>query len=278
MLSSGESTVFLGDEDPELIKDALPFSMKIYETLLESNPDDPALLLATAKVFIFYSFAFLQTPAEQMPDTRINEKLETLQRAKKMYLRSRSYLFRAMEARHTGFTNSIKENKMDELLTKCKKDDAPYLYWIGMSWMAAFTTDSFDMSLSVSSPKAVKLISKVLELDETLENGGAHEFFISYYGSLPAAMGGSEKKAREHFKKALEISKGANASTYLALATSVAVNNQDKREFLSLLEQALNVDIEKSPSTKTLNIISQRKAKWLVEHVDDIIYPNKGDY
>lgn len=275
-LSSGESSTFLGDEDPDLIRDALPFSMKMYETLLESNPNDPALLLATAKVFIFYSYAFLQTPAEQMPDARIAEQLEMLQRSKKMYLRARGYLLRALEIRQPGFTNLIKENRMDEALKPFKKQDAPYLYWAGMSWMAAFTADKFDMTLSVTSPKAVKMIARVLELDENLENGGAHEFFVTYYGSLPAAMGGSESKARFHYDKALAITKGQSASTFLSLATSVPLTKQDRVEYTELLQKALDVNVDLKPQNRTLNIIAQRKAKWFLEHTDDLIFPEEG--
>ena len=33
-LSSGDSTVFTGEEDPQLVADALPFAMKLYESLL----------------------------------------------------------------------------------------------------------------------------------------------------------------------------------------------------------------------------------------------------
>jgi predicted anti-sigma-YlaC factor YlaD len=276
-LSSGESSAFLGDEDPDLIRDALPFSMKMYETLLESNPDDPALLLATAKAFIFYSYAFIQTPAEQMPDTKISEQLEMLQRSKKMYLRARGYLLRALEIRHPGFTNMVKANRMEEALKSFKKEDSPYLYWAGMSWMAAFTTDKFDMTLSVTAPKAVRMIERVLELDENLENGGAHEFFITYYGSLPAAMGGSETKARYHYEKALAITKGLSASTFLSLAISVPLTKQDKAEYIQLLQKALAVDVNQTPRNRTLNIIAQRKAKWYLEHADDLIFPEEGD-
>ena len=51
MLSGGgESTVFTGEEDPELVGDALPLALKIYESLLASDPTNAALALSTGQI------------------------------------------------------------------------------------------------------------------------------------------------------------------------------------------------------------------------------------
>ena len=38
LTASGESTVFSGDDDPQLVGDALPFILKTYESLVASDP------------------------------------------------------------------------------------------------------------------------------------------------------------------------------------------------------------------------------------------------
>ncbi|MDR2134259.1 MAG: TRAP transporter TatT component family protein, partial [Treponema sp.] len=38
LTGEGSSGVFTGDSDPELVGDALPFAIKMYESLLAANP------------------------------------------------------------------------------------------------------------------------------------------------------------------------------------------------------------------------------------------------
>ena len=61
---SESGTTFSSDEDPELVRDAVPFAIKLYESLLESVPENQDLLRATCSVFTQYAYAFVQTDAE----------------------------------------------------------------------------------------------------------------------------------------------------------------------------------------------------------------------
>jgi hypothetical protein len=56
-------TTFEGDEDPDLVGDALPFALKLMESLLAESPRHAGLLLATASGFTEYSYAFVGTRA-----------------------------------------------------------------------------------------------------------------------------------------------------------------------------------------------------------------------
>jgi predicted anti-sigma-YlaC factor YlaD len=268
-LSSGDSTVFTGDDDPQLVADALPFAMKLYESLLEQDPKDPDLLLTTGTVFTMYANAFVQTPAGMLPETEFERQQEMLKRAKGLYLRGRGYLFRAMELRHPGFAAAVKANLLSETLSRMKEEDLPFLLWTAASWLGAFSTDPFDMELMLNVAKPVAMLERALELDETYADGMIHDTLISVYGSLPASLGGSQERARHHFEKAVQYSGGNSASPYVALATAVSIPRQDVDEFRRLLEQALAVDLEANPAGRLANILSQRKARWLLDHIED---------
>jgi predicted anti-sigma-YlaC factor YlaD len=82
-------------------------------------------------------------------------------------------------------------------------------------------------------------------------------------------MGGSLQKARLHFEKAIAISAGKSSTPYIALATTVAVKEQNFGEFKSLLKQALTINPDIDPENRLLNILNQRKTLWLLEHADD---------
>ena len=268
LTAEGGGAVFTGEDDPQLVADALPFALKLYESLLETSPENTRLLLTTGQGFCMYAFAFVQSPAETLPDTEFETKKAMLQRAKRLFLRGRDYILKALEIRRPGFNSYLKANNVEAALELVSIDDIDYLYWGGLAWMGAFTTDSFDLSLLIDIPKPIAMLDKVLVFDETYADGGAHDVFISYYGSLPASAGGSEEKARSHFQRSVEISQGRSAAPYLALATAVSVAKQNVMEFRDLMQTVLALDVELYPENRLANLLSQDKAQWLLEHID----------
>lgn len=280
VLSSGGGGggAFTRDDDPELVGDALPFALKMYETFLESSPEHPELLLTTGSGFIMYANAFLQTPAGMLPEEEFDRRQEMLERARRMYLRGRDYVLKAIQLRHPGFQRYLELDPtktpaaalaVSAPLEEMEKEDVPYLFWAGAGWMAAFSANPFDMRLALSRDQAVGLLMRALELDESFQKGMLHELFIAYYGSLPASAGGSAEKARRHFERAVELSEGRSAGPYLALATSVDVAAQNEQEFRELLDKALAIDPDQDPDNRLVNVLAQRRARWLLEHVDD---------
>ncbi len=269
MLSSpGSSTVFTGEDDPELVADALPFAMKLYESLLAQTPDNPQLLLTTGSLFAMYANAFVQTPAGMLPDTEYLQRQEALARAKRLYLRGRDYCLKALELRHPGLRARLQAGD-PKALAKTVIADVPYLYWTSASWMGAFSAEPFDMELLLTLSRPLALMDRAYQLEEGYNKGAIHEFYISVYGSLPPSLGGSREKARYHFAKAVEEANGLTAGPYVALATTISIPEQKATEFRDLLGKALAIDLAASPENRLVNILNQRKARWLLQHIDD---------
>jgi len=154
-------------------------------------------------------------------------------------------------------------------LEKTGAEDLPYLYWAAASWMGAFSAEPFDMELLLTLARPLALMARAFQLEEGYNKGAIHEFYISVYGSLPASLGGSQEKARYHFAKAVEYAGGLTAGPYVALATSVSIPAQNASEFRELLGRALAIDLQASPENRLVNLLSQRKARWLLEHIED---------
>ncbi len=130
-------------------------------------------------------------------------------RASKLYLRGRDYALRGLAVAHEDFTARLYQDRT-AALARTGEDDIGFLYWAGASWAGALSAAKSDLDLVAELPIAGALVARVLDLDETYELGAAHEFFISYEGGRP---GGSAESARKHYRRALEISGGARAST-----------------------------------------------------------------
>ncbi len=144
-------TTFASDDDPELIRGALPFSLKLIESLLAESPRHQGLLLAAASGFTQYSYAFVQQEADEMEarDLREAERLRT--RARRLYLRARNYGIRGLEDRHRDFGSSLRQNPK-QAVKQASLPDVPLLYWTAASWGAAIAVSKDDPELIADFP------------------------------------------------------------------------------------------------------------------------------
>jgi predicted anti-sigma-YlaC factor YlaD len=268
----GGASVFTTDEDPELVGDALPFALKLYETILAESPDHEGLLLATGSGFVSYANAFVATPASMLPFEEWERQAEMQARAKQLYLRGREYLVHGLDVRYPGFEAALFSDDREAVrpfLAQMDENDVPFLYWTGASWVAAFSLDTFDLDLAFSVSRAEALMLRALELDSDYSDGAIHSFFIQYYASLPETMGGDKQKAEYHYEQALDIADGRLAGPYVAYAESVVIPRQDADLFVELMEKALAVEVDEYPPARLINVLTQRKARWYLENIED---------
>jgi len=183
-------------------------------------------------------------------------------------MRSMNYAVRGIEVDHPGFMSRLRSDPPAAIETMTPKD-IPSLYWIGVSWAAAISLSKTNLDMLSDLYLVEALMKRAFELDPDYGNGALHEFFITFDGSRPEAMGGSIARSREHFNRAVELTKGAKASPYVSLAENVSVRLQDINEFNSLISKALSIDPDAEPKYRLENILSQRRASWLKVHMED---------
>ena len=265
LASSGD--VFTRDDDLELVGQAIPFGLKLYESLLDSAPKNKDLLIATCSNFTQYGVAYLETEALVLGEANHHDEVARLNaRALKLYLRAKGYCMRAMEVRFPGIGERLLKDPA-AALKPAKKNDVPLLYWMAASWGSAIALGIDKPELVIDLPVVRALAERAIALDESWSKGALHEMFISL-DSQPEALGGSAERARTHFKRAVELQGGSSPGPYVSLALGVAVPAQDRAEFESLLKQALAVDPEKNPSTRLVTLVQQRRAQALLDHID----------
>ena len=268
---SASGDTFSSDDDPELVRDAVPFALKTYESLLASLPRHRGLLLATCSGFTQYSYAFVQSEADRLEATDYAQSIVLRQRALKLYLRGRDYCLRSLEIAQPGIVARLNRPPADAL-AHLTKADVPLLYWTAASWGAACTLGLDRPELVGDLPTVRTLFDRALALDERFGDGAIHEVLISL-DAVPEAMGGSETRARAHFDRAVVLGKGHSAGAFVTLATSLALSAQDRQEFVRLLEQALTINPDNDKSRRLANLIAQRRARYLLARVDDLFVP-----
>ncbi len=266
---SGSGTAFASDNDPELVAQALPFSLKLIESLLETVPRHRGLLLAAASGFTQYSFAFVQQQADSLEDLEPGRAGQLRERARRLYLRARDYGLRGLETRDTGFAARLRADPR-AAAGAAAPADVPFLYWTAAAWGAAIAVSKDMPELVADQPRVEALIDRALALDERFDDGAIHGFLISYELSRQGAPGDAAERARAHFERVVSLTEGGLASPYVALAEAVSVSRQDRHEFESLLQQALAVDPGARPRWRLVNIIMQRRARWLLSRAEQL--------
>jgi hypothetical protein len=261
----GGGGVWSSDEDPQLVKEALPFALKTNESLLEVSPNHEGLLEATATGFLAYAL-LIKEEADRIEVDDLKAARKQKMRASKLFIRGRDLALRVMEKRHPGFTQGLKAD-FDATLAQTSARDAPFLYLAGAGWAAALGANTANLGLVADFPAAGALVQRVLEVDDAYNDGAAHEFMVSFEAARP---GGSIEVARKHYSRALELSGGDRASVYLALAETVSIGEQDVNEFRAMLKAARAVDIEKRPNDRLLNVVARDRAEWLHGQIPDL--------
>ncbi len=264
LAAGGDS--FTSDDDPELVREALPFALKTMESLLEELPEHSGLLLATCQGFTQYAYGFVQVDSELLEPMDYRGAMVLRQRALGLYLRARDYGLRGLELEAEGIGARLRSEPGGAV---AEVGDVALLYWTAAAWGSAISLGRDRPDLVADTDTVRAMMKRALELDESFGEGAIHDVLITLE-SLPAAMGGSAERARWHFERAVELSGGARASSYVALAEGVAVAAQDRQAFESLLRQALEVDLDRDPSSRVANLIYQRKARALLERSDDL--------
>jgi len=264
----GGGGTFASDDDPELVREAIPFGLKTLEGLLADSPKNGTLLLAAGSGFTQYAYGFVQADAEELEPTDLSRANVAFARARKLYARGLEYSLRGLEARHPGLRAAFARERTLTLVDT-DKDDVPFLYWAAAALGGRIAISKDDMLAVGRLGEFEALAYRALALDEAYAQGAIHELLIAYE-SRSAAMGGSPAKAKEHYERALALSGGHKLAPLVTWAEVAAVPAQDRKLFDALLARVLGFDVDSAPTLRLVNLIAQRRARFVASRAPDL--------
>lgn len=268
-LSGDTGGAFTQDDDLQLVGDAIPFALKLMESVHEQTPEHEPLLETLCSSYTQYSLVYVKWPAEQVRYDDFTAYEAGIVRTRKLLSRAEGYCMAAWDLKHPGFSTLIKTDPA-KATAQAEVADVPLLYWTGATWLSRISISKEDMEAIGQLPLAAALVKRAIELDEDWDRGSLHDLMVLLEPSLP--MPGGNERAREHFERALELADGTRASPYVSLATSVSVTQQDRAEFTSLMEKALAVDPLASKPDELANLYAQEQARFYLDHLDDLFF------
>jgi predicted anti-sigma-YlaC factor YlaD len=181
--------------------------------------------------------------------------------------------FRSLEQSYPGLEAALLKDPKAAVAVIGERNaprDVQLLYWAAAALGLAISASTDDAAMLARLPEVEAMLDRALAIDEAWEEGALHEFKVIFAGSK---LGDSSTEAliKKHYDRALALSKGRSAGLHVAYAEAVALPAQNKPEFRALLEKALAIDPDAVPRDRLANLISQRRAQWLLDRIDDLI-------
>lgn len=250
-------SAFTEESDLEFAEKALPGNLKLLEVMLRSSPTNVRILKLASEGYSSYALGFLE---DKDPV-----------RARDFYLRGRNFGMRIL--RQDGKLAKALDGSIDDLkreLGKRDADDVPGAFWTGFGWGSYIYLSLQNTDAIADLPRAEALMQFVAEKDSAFYYAGADLFLGTLYGSRPKIFGGSPEKSREHFEKALRITKGKFLMVYVYYARSYAVQTQNEALFEELLAKVALTPLDVLPEFTLGNAIAKEKAKLLLAKKDEL--------
>jgi predicted anti-sigma-YlaC factor YlaD len=224
------------------------------------------LLLTATKSFVFYAYGFVQPEADRIEENDFVRAQEIRGRAAKLYMRAFRYGLRGLEVEHPGFSELLPKEPA-QAARQLGLEDVPLAVWTAAALGAAIGASIDNAEATADIAVVGALLHRALELDEDFEQGTIHELLVSYEAQT---MTGSLQRAKQHYQTALALSSGERCGIWLTWAESFSVAQQNRGEFTDLIQKVLDFEIDSSPKNRLLNILAQRRARWLKRRIDEL--------
>ena len=248
------SHAILNNNDLATVKDGAPAYLLMVDSLLYRDPDNESLLRGAADIYTAYTNVF------------VTDK----DRAGKLTDKALAYAFRAICVRRSKTCGFRKVNfqEFNTIILSLEVKDVPDLFTLGSAWAAWIQMHREDWNAVAEISRVEAIMTRVVELDEFYQDGGAHLYLGVLATFLPPALGGKPDVGKEHFERALEISKDKNLMVKVLYAQHYARLMFDKKLHDRLLNEVLEAKTD-VPGYTLSNTLAQKQARELLKSGKD---------
>jgi hypothetical protein len=251
-LAEDLSWSILNSNDVETVREAIPAYLVMLDSFLRGSPEDPKLLMAASSLNGAFAIFTDENRAKLLTTKSLNYALVAACVTKQSLCGLQSMKFDALQV------------EVDLLEEK----DVPVTYTVAVAWTSWIQANSDDWNAIAQLSKVKYLMNRVIELDETWDNGGPHLYMGGLETVLPASMGGDPEVGRAHFERAIELGESKFLMTKVVFAENYAKLTFNKSLHDQLLKEVIDADPIVDGMTLT-NTVALQKAAVLLAESDD---------
>jgi hypothetical protein len=253
-LADSLSTAVLDQNDLETVRQGAPSFLLLVDGLIEDSPRNEDLLLAGADLYSSYASAFVTDP----------------ERAARLAEKGRDYGWRALcrsDKRACDIWSAPYED-FERVINSMGRKQIDALYTSGAAWATWIETNRDDWNAIANKARVDLMMQRVVELDDSFQEGAAHLYLGILATLLPQAMGGHPEEGRAEFERVIELSGGHNLMAKVLLAKTYARMTFDRELHDDLCREVLDAD-PVAPGLTLINTIAQEEAAELLETSED---------
>ncbi|MDX1626691.1 MAG: TRAP transporter TatT component family protein [Wenzhouxiangellaceae bacterium] len=242
-------------DEPLVVERGLPAFLLILEARVEADPDSPETRLAAARLTGTYAGLFVDEPDVAR---RLAER--ALDHAERGACLSEDVL--------CGMTD-LRFNAFEARLADMDRDALEPAYALATAWTGWIAAASDDYSALADLPQVERLLEWVAERDPDHDDGNVWLYLAVLNSQRPPAAGGRPDRARDYFRRALDISEGRNLIVKVFMADEYARLLFDRDLFVRLLDEVLAAD-PRAEGYTLANRVAQQRARALRERTAEI--------
>ena len=248
------SSAVLNQDDLETVQQGAPAYFLLLDGMLAGDPKNEKLLLAAARLYGAYASIFVTEP----------------DRAQRLTEKARSYAVHAVCLSNKTLCHNWQRpyDDFDAALTTLKVTDVPLLYAFAATWASWIQAHSDDWNALADLPKVEAAMRRVVALDESHDNGGAHLYLGVLNTLRPTALGGKPEEGKAHFLRAIELSQGHNLMAKVQYAEKYARLVFDRELHDRLLHEVTVADAAQ-PGLTLINTLAKQQAQKLLASAKD---------
>ena len=253
-MASSLSHAMLNHDDLDTIKGAAPAYLLMADGLIRDYPDEITLLTAAAQMYSAYAGVFVDEP----------------ERSKRLTNRALDYAMRAACLQRSISCDWRKQrfNVFETSLDELDKADVEVFFTLGSTWAGWIQAHREDWNAIAELPRVTAIMQRIIELDESYQQGAAHLYLGVAYTLLPPAMGGKPEVGRQHFEEAIRLSNGQNLNVKVLYARQYARLVFNRELYERLLKEVIAADPVVYDMT-LMNILAQQQAQQLLAETND---------
>ena len=273
MVNAGMAA-FEADDDMQMLKSAFPGNIKLLEAMLVNQPDNYNMLVLLARLYGSYAFAFPETEMEvaalaEDEDTAGEDPAVLRAAADRSYRKGAAYALAALALKYPDISQALQDKDLAaKSIASIQPAEIPALFWYGFNLGAHVNLNKNSVRALARAHLAVKAMHRVIELDPAYYHGSAHLFLMVWYGARSPMMGGSQEKAKLHYKKVSAISGERLSLADLYYARFCLYQAGDREAFLKTLGQVVDRR-DKVPELRMLNTVAAVRAETYLQAVDE---------
>lgn len=250
-------SAILAYNEPSTVGQGLPAYLLLLEARLQSQPNNAALRLTTARLTGSYASLF----ADQLEPSAVDRLHQ-----------------RALDHARAGACAATRRlcglagegfDAFDQRLEALRPSDLEAAYVLATTWTGWIDAHSDDFNALADLPRVEALLAWVADREPGYDDGALWLYLAVLNSQRPPAAGGQPEQARRYFELAEEHSRGRNLLVKVLMADSYARLLFDRDLYVALLEEVRDARID-DPDYQLVNQVARSRADRLLNQTEAV--------